>query len=348
MRMFDHESGKHYLVDTGADGSILPPSDYDRKHATRGEPLTAANGSNIPTFGQRTTTLRLGSRVFRWNFVVADVKRPILGADFLAEFNLLIDVHHRRLVDATTYESINAEFALLDVLRVFHIRPRPTSEHDKVIDEFPLLLTPNYSPKPPKHGVEYFIPTHGLPVFAKARRLSLEKLAAAKKDFEEMEKLAAAKKDFEEMEKLGIVRRSDSPWSSPLHVVPKPDGSWRPCGDYRHLNAVSSDDHYPIPRLQDFSAQLQDKTVFSKVDLVRGYYHIPVAAVDVPKTAIITPFGLWEFLRMPFGLKGAAQAFQRMMDRVTQGLKNIFVYLDDILVASDSPEQHYTDLRTLF
>ena len=81
---------------------------------------------------------------------------------------------------------------------------------------------------------------------------------------------------------------------------------------------------------------------------MRGYYHIPVAAVDVPKTAIITPFGLWEFLRMPFGLKGAAQAFQRMMDRVTQGLKNIFVYLDDILVASDSPEQHYTDLRTLF
>ena len=70
--------------------------------------------------------------------------------------------------------------------------------------------------------------------------------------------------------------------------------------------------------------------------------------VDIPKTAIITPFGLREFLHMPFGLKGAAQAFQRMMDRVTQGLKNIFVYLDDILIASDSPEQHYTDLRTLF
>ena len=183
--------------------------------------------------------------------------------------------------------------------------------------------------------MEYFILTEGPPVFVKARRLLPEKLAAAKKD-------------FEEMEKLGIVRRSNSSWSSSLHVVPKSDGSWRPRGDYHRLNTVLKDDRYPIPRLQDFSAHLHGKAVFSEVDFVRGYYHIPVAAVDVPKTAIITPFGLWEFLRMPFGLKGAAQAFQRMMDRVTQSLGNIFVYLDDILIASETPEQHETDLRTLF
>ena len=103
------------------------------------------------------------------------------------------------------------------------------------------------------------------------------------------EKLASAKKAFEEMEKLGIVRRSNSPWSSPLHVVLKSDGSWRPCGAYRRLNAVSDDDRYPIPRLQDFSAQLYGKTIFYKVDLVRGYYHIPVTADDIPKTGIITP-----------------------------------------------------------
>ena len=144
------------------------------------------------------TTLRLGSRTFHWTFVVAEVKLPILGADFLAEYNLLVDLRQRRLVDAATYESINADFAPPDVMRVFNVRPRPATEFDRVINEFPPILTPTYSSAPPRHGVEYYIPTRGPPVFAKTRRLLPKKLAAVKKD-------------FAEMEKLGIVRRSSSP-----------------------------------------------------------------------------------------------------------------------------------------
>ena len=135
---------------------------------------------------------------------------------------------------------------------------------------------------------------------------------------------------------------------SPLHIVLKPSGGWRPCGDYRRLNEVSTDDQYLLPHIQDFNSRLSGVSIFSKIDLVRGYHQIPMAAKSIPKTAISTPFGLWEFLRMPFGLKHAAQTFQRLMDGILQGLDFAFVYLDDILVASTSEAQHLQHLRRIF
>ena len=89
-------------------------------------------------------------------------------------------------------------------------------------------------------------------------------------------------------------------------------------------------------------------SVFSVVDLVRGFHQIPMADQDVPKTAIITPFGLFEFLRMPFGLKSAAQAFQRLMDGILREVDFVFVYLDNILIASPDEETHKHHLRALF
>ena len=114
------------------------------------------------------------------------------------------------------------------------------------------------------------------------------------------------------------------------------------------LNDATILDRYPVPHIQDFTAHLAGKHVFSKIDLVHSYHQIPVAAADVPKTAIITPFGLFEFLRMPFGLKNSAQAFQRLMDTVCQGLDCAFVYIDDILVASKNIKEHKVHIRQLW
>jgi hypothetical protein len=80
-------------------------------------------------------------------------------------------------------------------------------------------------------------------------------------------------------------------------MVPKPNGSWRPCGDYRRLNAATTPDKYPLPNLQDLSNFLHGSTIFSKIDLEKGYHQIPMQKSDIPKTAIITPFGLWAFQR---------------------------------------------------
>ena len=135
------------------------------------------------------------------------------------------------------------------------------------------------------------------------------------------------------MEAAGVIRCSNSPWASPLHMVQKPDGSWRPCGDYRRLNTQTVPDRYHLLNIADFTSRLNGCTVFTKLDLTKGYYQVPMAKGDIPKTAVITPFGLFEWIRMPFGLNNAGCTFQRMMDQILGDIPHCFVYVNDLLIA---------------
>jgi len=165
-------------------------------------------------------------------------------------------------------------------------------EYEQLLTEFPEAVNPSKKLPKVKHIVQHHIETVGRPVSAKYRRLDASKLKAAREE-------------FAEMERQGIVRRSNSDWASPLHMVKKQDGSWRPCGDFRRLNAQTQPDRYTCPNIGDLTARLAGCKVFSKLDLRKGYHQVPVKPADVKKTAIITPFGLFEFLRMPFGLRNA-------------------------------------------
>ena len=143
---------------------------------------------------------------------------------------------------------------------------------------------------------------------------------------------------------------SNSPWASPVVLIPKKDGSTRFCVDYRRLNEITVRDVYPLPRIDDCLTALGGNEYFSLLDLVSGYWQIPMAEKDKAKTAFVTSNGLYEFNVLPFGLTNAPATFQRYMDKVLAGLKwqCLLVYLDDVCVYSKSFERHLLELELTF
>ena len=148
----------------------------------------------------------------------------------------------------------------------------------------------------------------------------------------------------------GQIEESNSPWASPVLLVPKKDGGWRMCVDYRKLNTVTKKVSYPIPRTEDTFDYLLQAKWFSKMDAASGFWQVPVERSSKEKTAMITPDGLFQWKVMPFGLCNAPATFQRLMDCVLSGLKwkECLVYLDDILIFSKTWEEHLVHLTHVF
>ena len=147
---------------------------------------------------------------------------------------------------------------------------------------------------------------------------------------------------IQELLDAGVIRESTSPWASPIVVVRKRDQSIRLCVDYRRLNTVTHKNSFPLPRIDESLQALGKAKYFSVLDLTSGFYQVAMAEDDMQKTAFITPFGLWEYTRMPFGLCNSPATFQRLMLRCfgDQALESLLIYLDDIIIYSDTVDEH--------
>jgi hypothetical protein len=161
--------------------------------------------------------------------------------------------------------------------------------------------------------------------------------------------LAELKVQLNELMDKGFIRPSSSPWGCLALFVKKKDQSLRLCVNYRPLNAVTIKNKYPLPRIDILFDQLAGAKVFSKIDLHSGYHQIKIHPEDIPKTALPTRYGLYEYLVMSFGLTNAPAHFMYLMNSVFMSeLDNfVVVFIDDILVYFKNEEEHEQHLRII-
>lgn len=144
----------------------------------------------------------------------------------------------------------------------------------------------------------------------------------------------------------GIIRPSVSPFASPIAIAPKEDGTFRLCTDYRALNRQTDLIPYPMPRIDDIIDETGGCHCFSRIDLCKGFWQIPLSEETKKYTAFITPFDLFEYKRLPFGWKNSPAWFQKIMTDILKLYLGTFcnVYIDDIIIYSKTKEEHRSHL----
>ena len=163
--------------------------------------------------------------------------------------------------------------------------------------------------------------------------------------FKQRERL---REEMKKMEEQGIIRKSNSPYASPVVIVQKKDSELRICPDYRKINKVTVHDPEPMVAAEDLLTKIKGSKIFSKLDLCKGYWQVPMREKDISKTGFVTQDGHYEFLRMPFGLCNSGATLVRSLRKILSGVPNVAVYMDDILIFSEEWSDHLETIDEVF
>jgi hypothetical protein len=263
--------------------------------------------------------------------------------DWLSKYKVLIDCA-KKSVKLTTPEGKEMEFVAepVDIAK-------GVANHEKlnqldasqgsevpVVNEFPDVFLKELLGMPPDRDIGFVIELKPgtAPIYKIPYRMATPELAELKEHIKEF------------VEK-GFIHPRSSPWGAPIIFVPKKDGTQRLCVDYRALNEVTVKNKYPLPLIDDLFDQLHGACVFSKIDLRLGYHQLKIRECDMPNTAFVSRYGLYEYTVISFGVTNALAYFMYLVNKVFMEYldKFVMVFIDDILVYSRSEEQHQEHLR---
>ena len=356
-----------FLVDTGAMITVVSSSIFDRisvSDQVNSEPqctdvrLLQANGAPIKVYGEAMISITIGEKMYDCMVIVAEIEQDaILGMDFLHKNNASINCDHMtiqmngQVIQCTSGGDVTQITAITEDLEsvpahLSQMYEEATANIDKEHHEKIRALLNNHSDvfsqgdhdigrtTMIQHSIHTTCPA---PIRQHPRRPP-------------MGQRGEIEKQVEDMLNRGIITPSSSPWSSPVVLVDKKDGTKRFCVDYRELNKHTIKDSFPLPRIDESIDYLAGAKYFCTLDLAAGYWQVPLDDEAKLKSAFVVPGGLFEFQVMPFGLCNAPSTFQRLMETVLAGLqwKIALIYLDDVIVFGSSVEEVVDRLQVIF
>jgi hypothetical protein len=338
------------LFNSGALHSFISAA-YVEKHnlpmaLLRCQMIVSSPGGDMPTRQLCTkVNLKIWGVDFIANLIVLESKGigVILGMDWLSKCKALIDCT-KKSIKLTTPDGKELEFVAEPMVTAKGAANRvKVNQLDAsqgsgvpVVNKFPNVFPKDLSRMPPDRDIEFMIELKPstTPMYKTPFRMTTPELAELKEHIKDL-----LEKRFN--------HPSSSLWGIPVIFVPKKDGTQRLCVDYRALNEVTIKNKYPVLRIDDLFDQLRGACMFSKINLRSGYHQLKVQECDIPKTAFILRYGMYEFTVMSFGLTNALAYFMYLMNEVFMEYldKFVAVFIDDILVYSRSEEEHEEHLH---